>query len=139
MNNSIFSGLSIVDINPFYEEYGLDGVKIDFDNDKSLVFGISNGQHCCEEWGYISQVDNEDVDNYIGAKIRSIEVVDYVDGNYVSTQLKEIDAGEIDCYFLNVATTKGELNFAVYNIHNGYYGHRVTMKYDNKEMFSEIL
>lgn len=48
MNNSIFSGLSIVGINPFYEEYRLDGVKIDFDNDKSLVFGISNDQDCCE-------------------------------------------------------------------------------------------
>lgn len=133
MNNSIFSGLSIVDINPFYEE--LDGVKIDFDNDKSLVFGISNDQDCCEEWVYISQVDNEDVSNYIGAKIRSIEIVDY----YVSTQLEEIGACETDCYFLNVMTTKGELNFAVYNIHNGYYGHRVTMKYDNKEMFSKFL
>lgn len=41
--------------------------------------------------------------------------------------------------FLNVMTTKGELNFAVYNIHNGCHGHRVTMKYDNKEMFNEIL
>lgn len=135
MNNSIFSGLSIVDINPFYEEYELDGVKVDFDNDKSLVFGISTGQDCCEEWGYISQVDNEDVTNYIGAKIRSIEIVDH----YVSTQLEEIGVCETDCYFLNVMTTKGELNFAVYNIHNGYYGHRVTMKYDNKEMFSKFL
>lgn len=134
MNNSIFSGLSIVDINPFHEEYELDGVKIDFDNDKSLVFGISNDQDCCEEWVY-SQVDNEDVTNYIGAKIRSIEIVDH----YVSTQLEEIGVCETDCYFLNVMTTKGELNFAVYNIHNGYYGHRVTMKYDNKEMFSKFL
>lgn len=133
MNNSIFSGLSIVDINPFYEE--LDGVKIDFDNDKSLVFGISHDQDCCEEWVYISQADNEDVSNYIGAKIRSIEIVDYS----VLTQLEEIGACETDCYFLNVMTTKGELNFAVYNIHNGYYGHRVTMKYDNNEMFSKFL
>lgn len=133
MNNSIFSGLSIVDINPFHEE--LDGVKIDFDNDKSLVFGISHDQDCCEEWVYNSQVDNEDVSNYIGAKIHSIEIVDY----YVSTQLEEIGACETDCYFLNVMTTKGELNFAVYNIHNGYYGHRVTMKYDNNEMFSKFL
>lgn len=133
MNNSIFSGLSIVDINPFHEEYELDGVKIDFDNDKSLVFGISNDQDCCEEWVY--KVDDEDVSNYIGAKIHSIEIVDH----YVSTQLEEIGACETDCYFLNVMTTKGELNFAVYNIHNGYYGHRVTMKYDNKEMFSKFL
>lgn len=133
MNNSIFSGLSIVDINPFYEE--LDGVKIDFDNDKSLIFGISNDQDCYEEWVYISQFDDEDVANHIGAKIRSIEIVDH----YVSTQLEEIGACETDCYFLNVMTTKGELNFAVYNIHNGYYGHRVTMKYDNKEMFSKFL
>lgn len=132
MNNSIFSGLSIVDINPFHEEYELDGVKIDFDNDKSLVFGISNDQDCCEEWVY-SQ--DEDVSNYIGAKIRSIEIVDH----YVSTQLEEIGVCETDCYFLNVMTTKGELNFAVYNIRNGYHGHRVTMKYDNKEMFSKFL
>ena len=41
--------------------------------------------------------------------------------------------------FLNVMTTKGELNFAVYNIHNGCHGHRVTMKYDNNEIFNEIL
>lgn len=135
MNNSIFSGLSIVDINPFHEEYEFDGVKIDFDNDKSLVFGISNDQDCREEWGYISQVDNEVVANYIGAKIRSIEIVDYV----VTSQLEEIGTCETDCYFLNVMTTKGELDFAVYNIHNGYYDHRVTMKYDNKEMFSKFL
>lgn len=36
--------------------------------------------------------------------------------------------------FINIETTKGFLQFVVYNEHNGYYGHSVLLvsKYGNK-------
>ena len=33
-----------------------------------------------------------------------------------------------DCVFLVLQTSKGELDFAVYNCHNGYYGHEVVVR-----------
>ena len=78
---------------------------------------INNGQHCCEKWGYLSTPD--DTSEYIGAYIYSIELVD--------TALKKstfIDFLEsANAMFLNINTDIGILQFAVYNSHNGYYGH----------------
>ena len=45
---------------------------------------------------------------------------------------EDLDAGS--AMFINVETTRGLLQFAAYNEHNGYYGHDVLLvsKYDDK-------
>ena len=50
----------------------------------------------------------------------------------VSNMKEDLDAGS--AMFINVETTRGLLQFAAYNEHNGYYGHEVKLvsKYDDK-------
>ena len=53
-------------------------------------------------------------------------------GTIASNIQEDLDAGS--AMFINVETTKGLLQFAAYNEHNGYYGHGVKLvsKYNDK-------
>lgn len=35
---------------------------------------------------------------------------------------------DVECVFIDFETSKGKLQFVLYNDHNGYYGHYVTIK-----------
>lgn len=102
-----------------YED-NYEGVVIVKDNGKEFKFGISVGQNCCENWGYLHSSD--DVDDFIGADFLSWEEVD--------TWPESIENPEEEYGFysggfqaINVITSKGLLQFVVYNAHNGYYSH----------------
>lgn len=102
-----------------------DGYEIKTD-EEILTLLISNEQNCCEDWGNICSPDN--IKDFIGAEIYKI---DLVDDEYVKSPLlqKEIPHPDcLDCAFINFETDRGELQFAVYNNHNGYYGHEVIIK-----------
>lgn len=80
---------------------------------------ISNSQSCCESRGHLSSDD--DLQSYIGAELLGVETVD-------SALNTKTDPGDIDCgtvNFVNFNTNKGKLQLAVYDAHNGYYGHEV--------------
>ncbi len=100
-------------------------------NLQEINIGISNGQDCCEYWGYITSEDN--FKNFIGAELLSVEIVD---GEYKSKKVNlPEDVSSDDCVFVNVQTSEGTLQFVLYNVHNGYYGHSVIIssnqiKYD---------
>jgi len=88
--------------------------------DKQVIkLGISNGQSCCENWGYLMSED--DVQSFVGAELLSIKAVD------VGVNEKCIDAGngcdEGGAMFINLETSNGLLQFVAYNGHNGYYSH----------------
>lgn len=85
--------------------------------------GISNYQDCCENWGYMASHD--DFEDFLGSDVLSVRVVD--EALNVSV-LKDNDLHEGDCIFVNIETNKGTLQFTIYNVHNGYYGHAVTVK-----------
>lgn len=95
-------------------------------NKQNIRILISNSQNCCENWGYFS-TNEENVDDYIGAEIYSINQVDtYLNvkpHNVNFTTSRLIPDEEV--IFVNIETSKGTLQFAVYNSHNGYYGHAV--------------
>ena len=38
-----------------------------------------------------------------------------------------------DVCFLNIHTSKGDVDYAVYNSHNGYYSHAVILSIKNKK------
>lgn len=82
---------------------------------------IQSGQECCERWGYA--VANEDASSFIGAEYLGYKTV------YSDNILKAVDKDTADdiengnLLFLNVETSRGTLDFTVYNAHNGYYGH----------------
>lgn len=105
--------------------YSCDGYEILTDK-QTIRFGISNGQGCCEDWGHLTTNDN--LDDFVGAEIREITQTD----TSLNTKKVEDICGSLDygggIIFVNIETDKGTLQLAVYNSHNGYYGHSVYME-----------
>lgn len=100
-------------------EETMDGFKITT-NKQEIFILIDNDQSCCEHWGYISSEDR--FDDFIGAKILGINQVGL---DLAIKNVKDFDfsSDEMSAVFINVETSKGTLQFALYNSHNGYYGH----------------
>ena len=85
-------------------------------NKQIIKLGISNGQSCCEEWGYFMSEDN--FDRFIGSELLGVEIVD----NCLSVKkVEHVYKGST--MFVNIKTSVGLLQFTAYNDHNGYYGH----------------
>lgn len=97
-----------------------DGYKI-MTNHQKILFIISNDQNCCEVWGYITSED--DLQYFVGSELRRISVDCILDS--VITRLQKLKVDIDDAIFINLSTSKGVLQFVLYNSHNGYYGHRV--------------
>lgn len=116
-----------VDFGERWSEY--DGYCIETDK-RQLYFVISNEQCCCENWGYLSSED--DFGSFIGSELKNVYVTDTKLETIVPKMEEDLDAGS--AMFINVETTRGLLQFAAYNEHNGYYGHDVLLvsKYDDK-------
>ena len=104
------------------------GVDITLDDGRHVKFGISNGQHCCESWDYLHPADNYS---------------EYIVAEYLG--LREIDTwpefsrdrycDESGFQAIEVMTSKGPLQFVVYNNHNGFYSHAViTVEGDKVEV-----
>jgi hypothetical protein len=82
---------------------------------------IEDGQSCCENWGYLSTNDN--TNEFVGSEITGIVLTDMNLASKELPEFKYVDADHIQ--FVNIETDKGILQFAVYNDHNGYYGHEI--------------
>lgn len=93
-----------------------DGYIITMDDGQTIELGISNGQSCCENWGYF--ITNDTPDEFIGAKVITVNIVN--DCLEVDKAPKMYKGGVM---FVNVETDRGTLQFTAYNEHNGYYGH----------------
>lgn len=106
----------------FWGEYN--GYKIKTEQDEYL-FLIDNFQNCCENWGYLSTPD--ELSDYVGADLLSVKKVTVNDcaENKNLKDMAEYDPA--NTMFVNIETSNGLLQFAVYNQHNGYYGHDVML------------
>lgn len=93
---------------------------------QDILIGISNGQSCCENWGYFST--NDDIKEFVGADLLDIKLTDTsLNTKIIEEKFKYgLDGGDIQ--FVDLITSKGTLQFAVYNSHNGYYGHSIEIK-----------
>jgi hypothetical protein len=100
-----------------------DGFKITTDAQEILIL-VSNGQSCCESFGHV--VSEDDFKDFIGADLFSVKVVDVGINEKMVEAGQSLDAGEI--MFVNLETSNSTLQFAVYNSHNGYYGHTGIVK-----------
>jgi hypothetical protein len=97
---------------------------------QTIVFGVGNQSSCCESWGHTCSEDNPQ--DFVGADLYSVFVTDE---GMESTKVKVGDVYDGGAVFVTLNTSKGKLQFAVYNAHNGYYGHQVKLvssqtKYD---------
>ena len=80
---------------------------------------ISNNQCCCESWGHLSSDD--DLQQFVGAELIGVATVD-------TAMNKKTDPGDLDegdVSFVDFETDRGKFQLAVYDCHNGYYGHSV--------------
>lgn len=119
-----------------YEEY--DGYKVET-TQKIFYILIENGQCCCESWGYLSTNDN--IQDFIGKEISKISLTDTNLSNKELEEIKYLDyAWEGGIQFVTFYMTDGEvLQLAVYNGHNGYYGHSILIAEDDKILLQETL
>lgn len=103
------------------EEY--DGFRIRT-NKQTIYVVIDNCQRCCEDWGYISTPTADEVSELIGTKLLSIDIVNQ---SLNKTEFVSCPAYEDDFMFVHFNTDRGVFELAVYNHHNGYYGHRAKL------------
>ena len=89
-------------------------------NENLYYFAIEDVSFCCEEYGYISAPS--DYKDFIGADIHNINYATKI-GECKIDFPKDLYQG--DCAFAIVETNRGDLQFGVYNVHNGFYEHAV--------------
>jgi hypothetical protein len=91
-------------------------------NKQVITCFIGNVSGCCENWGFITTEDT--IQDFIGAKLLGINLIDM---DYKTHPLTyDMEYGDEGGFcFVDILTSKGTLQFALYNLHNGYYGHTV--------------
>jgi len=112
-----------------------DGYLIETDKHKYHIL-ISNGQSCCESWGYFSSED--DTERFVGRELCEVNLTD------VALNKKKVeDSGYYEdnggIQFVDFVTDKGVLQLAVYNAHNGYYGHGIVIAKDTEILLGDTL
>ncbi len=121
MNNEKILKIEQIENHEVGEYYSCDGYKITTDKQEILIL-ISNGQSCCESWGYFSS--NDDFSDFIGSDLLEIKTVDTaLNVSAMTKAVGEYGVCDGGLLFVNLETNKGTLQFAAYNSHNGYYGH----------------
>ena len=120
---------SIEELNDFeYKDSCYDGYKVETTKNNYLLL-ISSYQQCCESWGYATT--EEKTKDFIGAEVLSVDTT--------SSKLKNFNLDDYDylereasTLFLTFNTSKGKLQFVVYNAHNGYYSHNALIVKNDK-------
>lgn len=102
------------------------GVKVTTTDDREYLILIDNDQQCCENWGYIYL--NDDPEEFVGKQIIDIHITNNADEIHKS-QLEVKTDVSVECadvmfvdFVMEDATV---LQLAVYNEHNGFYGHDI--------------
>lgn len=93
---------------------------------QDILIGISNRQSCCENWGYFST--NDDIKEFVGADLLDIKLTDTSLNTKIIEEKFEYGFDDGGIQFVDLNTSKGTLQFVVYNAHNGYYGHSIEIK-----------
>lgn len=115
---------------------GMDGYKVTTD-EHTLQVLIDNGQSCCETWGYFASED--DLASFVGAELREVNLTD------IALKKEKVEASDYyggddgGIQFVDFVTSQGTFQLAVYNSHNGYYGHGIVVAKDNDILLNETL
>lgn len=130
--NEVFLGKKEQDSNLFYSDSHGYIIKTSQQEIKIL---ISAEQQCCENSGYFCA--NDSMCDFIGAELLKVKLTNTCLNTKVFETKDELRWISEDCIqFVDLITDKGTLQFAVYNNHNGYYGHQIfigTNKFSHKE------
>lgn len=96
------------------------GYEVETDCQKILVL-VDQVQSCCESAGYLSTPD--DPKEFVGAQLRKVEIVDQALSKEAWDKEHPYGLDRGGVVFVNFETDQGLFQLAVYNSHNGYYGH----------------
>lgn len=118
----------------------MDGYKVTTSGEPILVL-IDNCQSCCENWGYMASDD--DLSLFVGANLREVELTDTrLDTWKLTEEAKRQEATDKEhgwspyeaggVQFVTFKTSRGDFQLAVYNGHNGYYGHGIIVAVGSK-------
>ena len=111
-----------------------EGFSVKTDEHAFLIL-ISSRQSCCESWGYITSDD--EFEKYIGRNLAEVNLTDVSLLKEPLEELEYLDGGGVQ--FVDFVTDRGVLQFAVYNAHNGYYGHSVLLTMDDEVLLDDVL
>lgn len=128
-----FSGL----INSLFGRRKMAGYEVTTNKSHFLIL-IDNEQSCCEDWGYISSEDN--LQEFVQSELLDIVLTDTALDSFSTSIIEMIkypDEGGIQ--FVTFKTSKGDFQLAVYNAHNGYYGHGIIVAENNKILLDSTL
>ena len=92
-------------------------------NLQKIYVVIRSGQSCCENYGYLSTLDDDK--DFIGAELQKIRITNKALNSIVKNKMKDECLDIEECVFVDFITSEGKFQIVVYNIHNGYYGHNV--------------
>lgn len=131
------AGYHVRPIGPMHSA-SMEGFRVRTSKHVFLVL-IDNEQSCCESWGHIHSAD--DLADFLGAGLTEVRLTDTA----CNTQIIErsgsgkygFDGGGIQ--FVDFITNKGKLQLAVYNSHNGYYGHGIVVAVDDVPLHEDTL
>ncbi len=113
------------------------GVSI-FTKNRVISAFISPDRQCCERFGSI--LSEDDLSKFIGSRLKRIyltntccktEYIDYI------LSLKSSSTEQYSIQFINFETNKGFFQLTVYNADNGYYGHDIIIKIDDRIEFKK--
>lgn len=124
-------GFSIETKNTWHSLDTYDGYVITTDVGDIKV-GVDNNSCCCENWGYLSSLDNPD--DFVGAEVIAVKVVDEALKIY-----EDFSIYEGGVMFVNIETNKGVFQLVVYNEHNGYYSHDAVVIVNGEQIHSDYL
>lgn len=94
------------------------------EQDISLL--IDNVQDCCESWGFFWC--NDDWKEFIGAELYNVSITDTALNTKIVEREGADSRDEGGIMFVNLETSRGQLQFVAYNCHNGYYGHEAKVE-----------
>lgn len=124
-------------INEVYDLQGIyDGYEVVTTNNVYKVL-IENDRQCCEDWGYACTEDC--ADDYIGAELLGIRLTDTQRGSMVVGEFTDGKFCHDNIQFVDFITNEGVFQLAVYNDHNGYYGHDILLIKNDEELFQGVL
>lgn len=105
-----------------------EGFEIQTENEKRYLILVDNEPEYDENCGYICL--NDDTKEFVGKEISKIEVTRMDDSRQEllkeKVQFKDFFECQVYAVFVDFLMVDGTvLQFAIYNEHNGYYGHDV--------------
>jgi hypothetical protein len=93
------------------------------DSEKNIICKIDKLHQCCEEFGIITNPIESELSKFIGSI-------------YFSVNVAEVKLEE--CVIINITTNKDNLQFTLFNKHNGYYPHDIYIKTENYDKILSI-